>query len=348
MRNLLILGLALLTLTGNPVQALTIGQAVSDALEHNPQIAQAAALAAAAESRTAKAHSPFWPSLDINYNYWHSDRDSNFSSSAQSTGSSSLSFASGAQSSTSGNIHYNLFNGGSDWFRLDEARELASAAKYQRRSVIADIVLDVNRAYIEILRAKRTVETETKSVELLERQRHDTQLRLEQGLLARNDLLRVEVEVATARQVLSLAEGRFAIARHTLARTLGRPLGIEEKISDFTLQPAPLDTVEKLSREMFAKRSELNFLRSNLTAQQAGRKAVQGDLMPDLDLTLSYDRVGNNSIPESSDSNYYRESRAMLQASWTLFSGSIPATNWPAASMRFSPGKKRSKPLKTS
>ena len=43
--------------------------------------------------------------------------------------------------------------------------------------------------------------------------------------------------------------------------------------------------------------------------------------MPDVDLILSYDRFGNNGLPESSDPNYNSESKAMLQASWTLFSG---------------------------
>ncbi len=321
MRFLLILWLALLTLGSNPAQALTIAEAVRDALQHNPQIAQAVALADAAKSRTAKARSPFWPRLDINYSYWHSERDSNFSSSALNIGSSSLSFGNDFQSSTSVNGRYNLFNGGSDWFRLHEAQHLAAAANYQRRGVVADIVLEVNEAYIEVLRAERTVATEGKSVELLEQQRHDTHLRLEQGLIARNDLLRVDVEMATARQNLALAEGRFEIARQTLARALGRPLGEEEEISDFTLQPVPLDSVEKMRLEMFAKRSELHFLRSRLAAQQAGHKAVRGDLVPNVDLVLSYDRFGNNGLPETGDTDYYSESRTMLQASWTLFSG---------------------------
>ena len=40
MRLLLILWLTLLTLGNNPAQALSIDQAVSDALQHNPEIQQ--------------------------------------------------------------------------------------------------------------------------------------------------------------------------------------------------------------------------------------------------------------------------------------------------------------------
>ena len=115
--------------------------------------------------------------------------------------------------------------------------------------------------------------------------------------------------------------GEIRPARQTLAFVLGRPLDTEEKIFEFTLKPAPPGSEGELRQEMFAMRSELKFLYSLLSSQEAGRKAVQGDLMPDVDLILSYDRFGNNGLPESNDTDYDNESKAILQASWTLFSG---------------------------
>jgi len=307
MRTLLIFGLVALALSNNSAQALTIDQAVTKALQHNPRIQQFLSLEAAAEARTDRAKAPFWPRVDATYNFWRAERDPDLDSRNLSTVGTSAG--------------YNLFNGGSDWFRLDEAKHRSAAANYQRRSTVADIVLETKEAYIEVLRSERTVETEGKSVELLEQQQHDTKLRLEQGLIARNELLRVEVEMATARQNLALAEGRFKISQHTLARVLGTPLDGEEEITDFTLEPAPLESLEKLQQEMFDVRSELNFLRSQLAAQEAGHRAIKGDYLPDVDLILSYDRFGNNSLPQSGDTDYDSESTAMLQASWTLFSG---------------------------
>ena len=270
MRILLIIGLALLTLSPNPASALTIDQAVNDALKYNPQIQQFFELENAAVSRSDKAEAPFWPRVDANYSYWRGDRDPFLDSQELSLAETSAS--------------YNLFNGGSDWFSLQEAKHLASAANYKYQSVVADVILEVKNAYIKVLRAGRTVETESKSVELLEKQRNETQLRLDQGLLARNDLLRVDVEMATAQQILEIAKGRFEIARKTLARTLGRPLDGKEVLSDLTLEPVAPEPGEHLSKEMFARRSELKFLYSLLNAQMAGKKAVQGDLLPEVDL----------------------------------------------------------------
>ena len=307
MRILLIIGLALLSLSPNSVQALTIDQAVNDALQHNPQIQQFFELENAAVARSDQAEAPFWPRIDAKYSYWRGDRDPSLDSQELSLAETSAS--------------YNLFNGGSDWFSLQEAKHLASAANYKYQSIVADVILEVKDAYIRVLRAERTVETESKSVELLEKQRNETQLRLDQGLLARNDLLRVDVEMATAQQILEIAKGRFEISRNTLARTLGHPLDGEEVISDLTIEPVAPEPEEELSHEMFARRSELKFLYSLLDAQKAGKKAVRGDLLPEVDLVLSYDRFGNHGLPQTSDTDYDSESKAILQASWTLFSG---------------------------
>jgi len=306
MIKLLCCALALL-LSSTTVSALTIDQAVKDALQQNPRIQQVLALSAAAESKADKALAPFWPRLDAGYSYWREEQDPALSSRNLSQIETRAS--------------YNLFNGGSDWHRRDQAQQLAATAGYQQRSVIADTVLDVKQAYIEVLRAERTVETEQKSVELLQQQQRNTRLRHEQGLLARNELLRVDVEMATAKQILAQAEGRLQVARQTLAQTLGRALSTDEEITDFTLESAPLETEAALREEMFQSRSELKFLRSQLAADQAGYKAVRGDYLPDLDLHLSYNRFGNDSLPETGDADYDSESKAMLQANWTLFSG---------------------------
>ena len=307
MRILLIIGLALLSLSPNSAPALTIEEAVNDALKFNPQIQQFFELENAAVSRSDQAEAPFWPQIDANYSYWKGDRDPSLESQELSLAETSAS--------------YNLFNGGSDWFSLQEAKHLASAANYKYQSIVADVILEVKEAYIGVLRTERTVETERKSVELLEEQRNETQLRLDQGLLARNDLLRVDVEMATAQQILEVAKGRFEIARKRLARALGRPLDEKESFSDLKLEPVEPESEEVLSHEMFTRRSELKFLYSLLDAQNAGKKAVRGDFLPEVDLVLSYNRFGNHGLPQTSDTDYDSESKAILQASWTLFSG---------------------------
>ncbi len=307
MRILLSVGLALMTIGNSPAYALTMEEAVHDALQLNPRIIRAIALADAAESRANKAQAPFWPSLDINYSYWQADRNPNFTGSDLST--------------TTASASYSLFNGGSDWFHLDAAKHRMEAAKWQRLSVVADAVLAVQRAYIEVLRAEQNLATSQQSLELLRKQYHESELRLELGLIARNDLLRVSVELSTSQQGLVVAESGLAVARQALANALGRQLGEDETLTIVNLSNSRPQAFDILQQQMLDSRSELRYLHSQLAAQTSDRKAIRGDMLPDLDLIHSYDRFGNNSFPNSNDADYDSDSTTMLQASWTLFSG---------------------------
>lgn len=307
MRILWTLWLSLLIIDSGSAAALTVAEAVDTALRHNPQIARSLALLNASDSRTFKAKAPFWPSLEINYSYWRADHD--------------VSLDSRNLSSTAASARYNLFNGGSDWFRLVAAENRRDAVKWQHRSVIADTILATHRAYIEVLRAEQTLATAHQSVELLLSQYQEAELRLEQGLIARNDLLRIAVDMATAQQSESTARSSLVISRQELARVLGRPLDDEETLAAIVIDESPERPAAELQEEMLKTRSELKYLHSQLEAQAADRKAIKGDLLPDIDLSHSYERFGNHAYPESSDVDYESNSTTMLQASWLLFSG---------------------------
>ena len=304
----LVLWVSLVGLSCTPALAMDMQEAVAKALSHNPQIQQFLALEGAAGSRADKANAPFWPSLNAGYVYWNGEQDPVHDEDDASVVSAS--------------VRYNLFNGGSDWFRRHEANYLATAAEYQRQGVVADTVLAVKGAYIQVLRAQRSVVTEQKSVELLARQKYDSELRLREGLIARNDLLRVGVDLSTAQQRLMRAEGNLVNTRNELVRVLGLPNAKVDSLKDLELRPElPPQSFPELQNEMFEARSELRFLHNLLAAERAGRKAVFGDYLPDLDMALSYDRFGNGTIPEPSDSAYNTDTRVTVEMIWTPFSG---------------------------
>lgn len=306
MRRLLIL-LILFMLSVSSTWALTMAEAIETAMQHNPQIARALALTQASASRSAKAQSPFWPTLGVNYSYWQADQDPALDSRDLSTVTASARF--------------NLFNGGSDWFRLEAAQSRHKAAQWLQKSVIADVVLSVRQAYIAVLRAEQNLATASKSLELLQSQYEQAGLRLEQGLIARNDLLRIAVEMATAQQGKVAAASSVAVARQSLSAALGIALDDDIALVAVVQPEVSLGAAEDLQEKMLTSRSELKYLRSQLAAQTSDRKAVRGDFLPEVTLTQSYDRFGNETFPERDDTNYDSDSTTMLQASWTLFSG---------------------------
>ncbi len=102
---------------------------------------------------------------------------------------------------------------------------------------------------------------------------------------------------------------------------MGQPLAEEEPLSAVSYSERQTESFDAMQQEMFASRSELKYLQNQLNAQRAERKVVYGDLLPDIDVSHSYDQFGNNGFPDSDDTDYESGSTTMLQASWTLFSG---------------------------
>jgi len=203
----LMTALLLLALAAPHTFALTLDEAIETALQNHQRIEQFRANADQSKAAVGSARAAFLPSVVLDYSYLERDEDP---------------WALGDKSSTlSLGASINLFNGLSDYHSYRAARQRAQGADFRLRGVRADIVLEARQAYIEVLRAARSVATAAEGVELLTRQKHDADLQFEYGVIARNDLLRVEVELSSARQDLLQAEGQQQIARRQLERTIG-------------------------------------------------------------------------------------------------------------------------------
>ena len=243
---------------------------------------------------------------------------------------------------------YNLFNGGSDWFRLQEAKYRARPPTTSAAASLLISSWKLKQAYIEVLRTKRTVETEKASVELLEQQLHDTQLRLRSGTGSPQRPVASGSGAGNGTTTSCPSQqGRHEISRQALAGRWGGHRQRGEVGRPHAGACRTRNAVDSMQQEMFLSRSELKFLNSLLAAEVAGRKAVRGDLLPDVDLVLSYDRFGNNACRRPATPITTANQGQWCEASWTFSAASTPATSWSDAGRRSAPGKRRSKRLRT-
>jgi outer membrane protein TolC len=297
----------LLLLATTQAFALTLDEAIEAALHNHQRIEQFRANADQSKATVGTARAAFLPRVDLDYSYLKRDDDySDFGiyNSTLSLGAS-----------------LNLFNGLSDYHNYRAAQQRSRGANHQLQGSRADIVLETRQAYIEVLRAERSVETAKEGVELLERQKRDANLQFDYGLIARNDLLRVEVELSSARQDLLQTEGQQQIARRQLERTIGVRLPEEETLTDLTaaaLQSFDPVQAESYRQELLENRSELHFLRSELQAAKRERRANKGDYLPRVDLAVAHEQYGDDLSPTGSDEN---DNLLTLNASWNLFDG---------------------------
>ncbi len=303
------LAILVLLLVPHGVHALTMDEAVDMALDNNPRLQDFRYRTEAQRSRVDSREAPFWPEVDVTYDY---ERRENVFSFFQTQDSSTF----------TGEISYNLFRGFSDLNTLKSARSTLDASRYEQKTTQADVVLDVKRAYIRVLRIRKALEVAGEAVELLERQSRDAEKFWRAGLTAKNQFLLVEVALASNRQELLQAETNVRIARKALDRAIGVPVGKDTVIEDIAFEkPMDLDD-EALSRTMLANRSELKFLEARFTAREYARDSIRGRYYPSIDLSLSYDRFGETSAFEGlSDPLFDSDTRATVEAKWNLFEG---------------------------
>ena len=305
MRLLTILLLLLMTTTHS--FALTLDEAIHAALQNHQRIEQFSARAAQSAAEVGTAKSTFLPKLNLNYSYLDRQDD------PHNLGQQRATLALAAS--------INLFNGRSDYHRLNASKQRASGSEYRLQGTRADIILETQIAYIEVLRAIHSIATAAEGVDLLEQQKRDAQLKFDYGLIARNDLLRVEVELSSARQHLLQAEGQQQINRSRLERTIGIPISTHERIEELTtaaMQDFAPEQITRYQQEMFDNRSELHYLRNELQASKSERRANRGGYLPSIDLSAAHEEYNNQLSPLSSEEN---DNILALQASWNLFDG---------------------------
>ncbi len=291
-------------------QALTLDAALDAALQNHQRIEQFRAAAAQSHAAVGTARAPFLPRLDLSYAYSKSNQDP---------------FSFGKQSSTLAlGASLNLFNGLADYRSYQAAKQRATAANYQLQGIIADIILETRQSYIEVLRAESSLTTATEGVRLLERQKRDADLQLKYGVIARNDLLRVEVELSSARQDLLQAEGTLQIGRRQLERMLGHPLADAEKPNEESIGPllnADWGTAEDYRQQLLEQRSELNYLRHLRQATDLDLKASKGGFLPSVDLAARHEEYGDSLAPNGRDRSFDEDNLLLLSANWNLFNG---------------------------
>jgi outer membrane protein len=292
-----------------PGHALTMDEAVAQALEHNHRAGDFRQRTEAQRRRVESGKAPFWPEVEADYSY---ERRENVFSFFQTRDSSEF----------TAEIRYNLFRGLSDVNALRSARSALEAARYEQRSTEADVILDVKRAYIGVLRTRKALDVAREAVELLEGQSRDAEKFWRAGLTAKNEYLRVQVELASSRQELLQSETNVRIARKALDRTIGVPVGEDTVVEDIPFEK-PMDFDEEaLSRTMLAHRSELKYLEALLAARGYARDSIRGGYFPSVDLSVRYSRFGETSAFEGLPEPLFDSDTVVLaEARWNLFEG---------------------------
>ncbi len=182
-----------------------------------------------------------------------------------------------------------LFTG----FRLESSAELARrnadavAQDFSRDQ--AELAYTVKSAYWGLFKAQESKKVIDQNVEQMKAHLSDVQNLFAQGIVTKNEVLKVEVQLSNA-QVLQLdAENNVRLAMIGLNNTLGTPLGTEivlaSGIEEGAEQPPDLGV---LIEKAMAQRPELKSMDNRIRAGEAGVSLARSGWFPQIYLVGNY------------------------------------------------------------
>jgi len=195
----------------------------------------------------------------------------------------------------------------------EDVASIEEKARYQ------DVVQEVKIAYFDVLRAQRVLEAADQSVKMLEAHRNVADNYFQVGFIAKNDLLRAEVELANGRQTLIRAQNAVDMAKSRFNTLLKRRIFEPVEIVDI-LDYKPL---EQSLEECFAiakeNRPELKV--AALKAEQASKAVwvARSELFPSLSLVGNYARFGDEASVSGSKFQDAESWYVMAVASWNFW-----------------------------
>ncbi|NQY24214.1 MAG: TolC family protein [Campylobacteraceae bacterium] len=286
------------------LSALSIEEAVNTALLNNQDILVKNLEYKQKQENTRANKAGFLPTFDLSYSYLHRNKLLVNQTKDDSSGAATLS--------------YNLFNGFKSSNTLQSAIEDEKASSYLLKAKKQDIILSTKSAYISYLNLAKQLETYISAFELFEKQYNDSNSKFEQGLLAKNDLLKIHINMLDAKQNVVKTKADLKTSKDRLSNIMGgkdlRNEGIEElKDKD--------DSLNIYAETLLENRSEIKALLHNIKAYKNILEVNKATYYPKIDASYSFNKYGDSFSLGGRDGYPSSQNIANLSATWNLYNG---------------------------
>jgi outer membrane protein TolC len=157
------------------------------------------------------------------------------------------------------------------------------------------IVLAVGGTYLQTVAAKARVASEDAQLQSANAVFDQSKQQLEQGLIAKVDADRNEVQALTHQQRLLSLKNDLAKQKINLARMIGLPANDQYDLSDeVPFAPAAQLTMEEALAQAFRQRADLKAAEAQVRAAERAHAAARAERYPSLGVTADYGGIGVN------------------------------------------------------
>jgi outer membrane protein TolC len=312
---------------------LGIDDAVSTALQKNPEILAAIQQIRLTRGQMVQVRAALLPTLQVNPGY-----------TVQSDTLANPGFDFGLVNNNQAwnvaiQINQNIWSGWKNQANFSAARLANDSAFYSLRQTIDKVVADTKKLFYDVIFNRALIRVREESVAVLQSQLQDQQSRFEAGTVPRFNVLQAEVALANAIPPVIQARNALRISQFALVKQLGL---------DYPSDPAlvPIDVLGQLdydpikidlAKSVFTaltRNPSLKVQRQNILIGNEQLKAALSGFQPTLNATAGYQAFNvptSSSLDDAVNGLFFG-----VTGSWNIFDGlaTVGATQAARASLQ--------------
>ena len=182
-----------------------------------------------------------------------------------------------------------IYTGGRIRYGIESSRYLAEATKLDADNDRQTVIQNTIEAYINLFKAKSSVALVQENLAEARQRVKDFSNLERNGLLARNDLLKAELQTSNVELALLDAENNWKLANVNMNLLLGLP-DQTELIPDSAMmnQTFSLKTLDEYVQAAYQGRRDINSVELKKKAAETAVKATRAEFYPNVALTSGY------------------------------------------------------------
>lgn len=315
----LIMGSAML-LTGS-ANALTLHEAVSEALGSSPVVQRSQSASEEAKWKKVEGYSGFLPTVSANATYLFDKKYALTNVRLGGATSDTIVPQIVPNSQLVLTTSYPLFEGFSSVNRLSAAKEGANAANSELEWNKFKTEMDVTLAYYRSLGNKILKDVAAQNLKVLQDHLKDVKLFKQSGMATNYDVIRVEVQVSNAETDLLNADDNIAISEQNLLEILGKDKGSVDVTGELPVLDESV--VKSITNADVHNRLDVQAQKSRVNSLSYNDSASGAFWVPRLSAFYQY-QYYNNLNTSLTDTDQYRSAYQLgLQLTWNIFDAGV-------------------------
>ncbi|WP_094606067.1 Outer membrane protein TolC [Sporomusa silvacetica DSM 10669] len=281
-----------------PVE-LSLQDSIEYALKNNPSIQIASEDKKKSELSVGETKAGKMPtvSLGSGYTYQGNSGDDSFSNSLR--------------------MNLPLYSGGRTEAQIEQAKLGVRTADLNVEKSKQQLILDATSNYYSVLEAKNMRDVNEESVNNLKAHLNIVQAKYQEGIAAKSEVLRAEVEVANADQNLIKAQNQYELAVSDLLTTMNMDAGTELQLKGELAYQADTRTLAEAISLAQQNRPEMAQAQVSIDSAQKGIEIAESNNRPTVSLSAS--TGWNDRLLPTNDTNW----SVGASASWNVFDAGV-------------------------